>query len=97
MAFRLDVHATRSYLASEQGDVGRFLARAANDISTLAKQLCPVDTGRLRSSIAWEFRHDGDVYVVVGTNVEYAIYVHEGTRYMAGTPFLTTALHAIVG
>lgn len=45
-----------------------------------------VDTGRLKNSIKGEVE-DRDT-VVVGTNVEYAIYVHEGTRYMAANRFL---------
>ena len=45
-----------------------------------------VDTGRLRTSIT--HTHDGkDAYV--GTNVEYAPYVHNGTYKMEGRPFLT--------
>ena len=37
-----------------------------------AKENCPVDTGRLRNSIAFAV-HDDEVYI--GTNVEYAPYV----------------------
>lgn len=45
-----------------------------------AKRLCPVDTGRLRSSIATTKGYDGDNCVAtVGTNVEYAPYVEFGT------------------
>ena len=49
-------------------------------IERIAKELCPVDTGRLRSSIAARVEVEGGKpLVIVGTNVEYAIYVHEGT------------------
>lgn len=41
-----------------------------------AKNLCPVDTGVLRNSIAHTVQ-DNSVYV--GTNVEYAPYVEFGT------------------
>ena len=45
-----------------------------------AKRLCPVDTGRLRSSITTEKRFDGDKPVAsVGSNVEYGLYVEFGT------------------
>ena len=45
-----------------------------------AKRLCPVDTGRLRSSITTTKGYDGDNCVAtVGTNVEYAPYVEFGT------------------
>lgn len=47
-----------------------------------------VDTGRLKGSISY---HADSEEVVVGTNVEYAIYVHEGTRRMAPNRFLKNA------
>ena len=51
-----------------------------------AKRLCPVDTGRLRNSITHAFVTDKEI--VVGTNVEYAIYVHEGTSTRKASRFL---------
>lgn len=56
-----------------------------------AKKACPVDTGRLRSSIS----HTYDVNleeVFIGTNVEYAPYVEFGTRYQRAQPYLREAL-----
>lgn len=49
-----------------------------------------VDTGRLRNSIS--NATDGYSAVVVGTNVEYAPYVHEGTYRMEPNPFLRNAV-----
>lgn len=46
-----------------------------------------VDTGRLRNSITHSVR-TSEKAVYVGTNVEYGKYVHNGTRKMAGRPFL---------
>ena len=54
-----------------------------------AKKLCPVDTGRLRNSITHVLASEDTV--VIGTNVEYAPYVHEGARGRAGVPFLRNA------
>ena len=52
-----------------------------------------VDTGRLRGSITHRMGTDGgEPYVAVGTNVEYAVYVHEGTRKMAPNRFLKNAV-----
>lgn len=45
-----------------------------------------VDTGRLRNSITHALQ--GDESVIIGTNVEYARYVHEGTSRVTGRPFL---------
>lgn len=77
---------------------GRMLARYAAKIETAAKTHCPVDTGRLRSSINWRLEFYGGVLTaIIGTNVEYAIYVHEGTRYMTGRPFLVQGMHDVLG
>ena len=60
---------------------------------TFAKRDCPVDTGRLRNSIAND--HDNRS-VVIGTNVEYAIYQELGTSKMraanGGRGFLKPAI-----
>lgn len=60
--------------------------QAEGDVKDEITALDAVDTGRLRGSIAHQV--DGDS-VEVGTNVDYAVYVHEGTGKYAiggGTP-----------
>ena len=53
-----------------------------------AKEITPVDTGRLRNSITHEV--DGkDVYI--GSNVEYAPHVEYGTIRQKAQPFLRPA------
>ena len=80
---------------SPSGEVARDLQRRALQVDRAAKQLCPVDTGRLRSSITNELGQDGDGLVAtIGTNVEYAPYVELGTSKMAAQPFLLPALEA---
>lgn len=50
-----------------------------------------IDTGNLRNSITHQVvESEGVVYV--GTNVEYALYVHEGTSRMEANRFLTNAV-----
>lgn len=77
-----------------------------------AKQLCPVDTGRLRTSITIVdsegvismpeaskdalFKPSGKYVVRVGTNVDYAEYVERGTDYMVAQPFLRPAYHEVL-
>ena len=53
-----------------------------------AKELCPVDTGRLRNSISHETDSDS---VYIGTNVEYAAFVELGTSRMKARPYLRPA------
>ena len=54
-----------------------------------ATEYAPVDTGNLRSSIAYE-TDDSTMYV--GSNVEYAPYQELGTYKMEAHPFLTPAI-----
>jgi len=60
------------------------------------KPITPIDKGALRSSIG-QVDNEGIFKIektraMVGTNIKYAVYVHEGTRYMIGRPFLETGL-----
>lgn len=54
-----------------------------------AKELSPVDTGRLRNSLSHAVDDDT---VYIGTNVEYAPYQEMGTYRMKAQPFLRPAL-----
>lgn len=70
-------------------NLGQRLAQACVLVVDDAKVECPVDTGRLQGSITYEVEGT-DGYV--GSNVEYAPYVHEGTSKMAARPFLMNAI-----
>ena len=81
-----------------QAALGDAIVTALEEIGLVAegaaKRLCPVDTGRLRNSITHAFVDDRAV--AIGTNVEYALYVHEPVRMpngktRSGVPFLTDA------
>ena len=53
-----------------------------------AKLRCPVDTGNLRASID----HDSDdEKAIIGSNVEYAIFLEKGTSRQKSQPYLTPA------
>lgn len=54
-----------------------------------AKIASPIDTGRLRSSIMTSI---GNLQARVAAHVHYAIFVHEGTRYMKARPFMEIGL-----
>jgi hypothetical protein len=55
------------------------------------KPYVPVLTGNLRRSIHSRVEAQR---AYVGTNVGYAVYVHEGTAFMAARPFLDDGLDA---
>lgn len=62
----------------------------AYDIESDAKQNCPVDTGRLRASITAYVDRD-KMAALVGSNVEYAIFVELGTNQQQAHPYLYPA------
>ena len=84
---QLDLGAVRALLTSPQGPVVRDLLRRGLLVETQAKRNLGgiggpkrIDTGRLRASIATVVvTRGGSPVVLVGTNVNYARYVHDGT------------------
>lgn len=83
--------------------LARDMLRRGQRVETAAKRRIShsprrIDTGRLRASItAQPIRKGGVPGARVGTSVEYALYVHDGTRYMIPNPFLRDALPAARG
>lgn len=67
------------YSTQAQSKVKDVVNRSALNIQNGAKRRTPVDTGRLRSSIAIEPQSELPYVVRVGTNVQYALGVEFGT------------------
>lgn len=60
------------------------MEKASLLVETQAKQDCPVDMGILRASITSEVEFTGDEIIGrIGSNEEYAPYVHNGTGIYA--------------
>lgn len=94
---RLDRAAIDDLLNSADGPVGRAVIRSTARIERTAKRICPVDTGRLRSSITRSLGRDSrGLFGEVGSNVEYAVYVELGTSRAQAQPYLRPALAAEV-
>ena len=79
----------REALAKSPRIVSEYMNRAIRasifEIERATIPITPVDTGRLRGSFERSFGLlRGEIY----PTVDYAIYVHEGTRYMAARPYL---------
>lgn len=76
-----------------RGAVSRGVQLAGALVEGSAKNLAPVDTGALRSSVhtAGKSTSSG-AEASIGTNVEYAIYQEFGTSKMQAQPFLKPAL-----
>ena len=69
------------------------LLKSAEEAVRIARELVPVDTGRLRDSI--RILEKGQNYIVIGSDVEYAIFVELGTYKMAAQPYLGPAGDAV--
>ena len=70
--------------------VGAFVASEAAD--ELENDPRRVDTTNLKNSITHKVL-DSEEAVYVGSNVSYALYVHEGTQRMTPNRFLTNAVN----
>lgn len=76
-------------LEAAEAAIARALERIGLRAERMAKTYCPVDTGRLRSSISHTTTDDS---AIIGTNVEYAPYVELGTSKRKAKPYLAPAI-----
>jgi hypothetical protein len=78
--FEINASAMNNLLKGDSGAVRADLRARGTRVVNGAKQRCPVDSGRLRASITQESGSIGGQPVeYVGTNVEYARFIHDGT------------------
>ena len=92
--FKMESHADEVKSAEERA-VERFLTEAGLHLAgesqrELENNPRRIDTGNLRNSISSQVEAS-ERAVYVGTNVEYGMYVHEGTMYMEANRFLKNA------
>lgn len=96
MAFKMSYSAkidTRKFMRELEKQVERGMEDAADQVVRKAKQLVPVDTGKLRASIDYELDKVTSGYVArIFAETEYAIFVEMGTRKMDAQPYLRPAL-----
>lgn len=96
--FQLNRGELLALLGSQQGPVVQGIMQFGNRVLNNARRLCPVDEGRLRASLTMEVRVTTAGPVVrIGSNLDYARYVHEGTgiygpRHMPITPVTASVL-----
>lgn len=88
---RINGAAVRRIAGGAQAEA--FMLRLGNRIRNNAASRCNVDSGRLRSSLQVILSGPGSM--LVGTDVEYAIYVHNGTRPHLIEPVTARVLHWI--
>ena len=90
MAIIINSNNTSAIVNQIKGAISEALERSGQLVENEAARECPVDTGRLQNSITHEV--EGHKKVVIGTNVEYAGYVENGTSKMRARPYLRKAL-----
>lgn len=76
-------------------EISDAMRKSAFLVEAKAKPLTPVDTGRLRASIRPDYIRP--LEAAIAPHTEYAIYVHEGTRYMKARPFMKWGVKAAEG
>lgn len=68
----------------------KILEAAARRIEARAKELAPVDTGTLKSSL--HVSQERPLERTIADGVEYGVFQEFGTRRMGARPFLTPAV-----
>ncbi|MFP3357583.1 HK97 gp10 family phage protein [Planococcus sp. SIMBA_143] len=81
---------TNSLTDEIESDVKELVKKTAYQTEGAAKNLTPVDTGRLRRSISTK-TENGGLSATVSTNVEYAMAVEYGTSKQPAQPYMTPA------
>ena len=95
---RLNVGYVRTRVSQPGGPLDDYLTVRALAVQAAARvrlREAPerIDTGNLINSIQIRIYQRGGVPVArIGTDVEYAVYVHEGTIYKEANPFLRDGL-----
>jgi len=79
----------QSFDSAMQRQVYRYLHSWASDVKALAKQLVPVRTGYLRSTI---YATVQEWVAEIGAEAAYALFVELGTRHMQAQPYLYPAI-----
>jgi hypothetical protein len=85
-------------LSRPGGPLERYLELRALAVQAASKQRIReapqrIDTGNLINSIQIRIYYRSGIPIArIGTDVEYSIYVHDGTVYMEANPFLRDGL-----
>lgn len=74
-------------------EASQVVRKSGLAVQNYARGIAPVDTGAHRANI--HMSTDGDLAVTVTAGQHYAIYLEEGTIYMAARPSMTPALEAV--
>lgn len=87
----------RQLLTSQQGPVWRDIQMRGTKVLNKARRLAPVDQGALKKSITLEMALvNGLPTARIGSNLKYAIFVHEGTGLWGRGQFIRPVRAAVL-
>lgn len=93
VTFTVDKAGMNRLLHDPSGPYGQWLARIGLRMQNAARLKANVDTGLMRSRIEFRMAVEGGKLVgYLAAKTSYALYVHNGTRFYRGNPFLTEAV-----
>ena len=72
--------AFKEFRSSPSQDIGRDLYRRGRELQGYARMDVPKRTGRLAASIDVKYKKSLNPRVIVGSSLNYAYFVHEGTK-----------------
>lgn len=93
----IEVDNTDSVLRELEARTDRILEVWGGKVETYAKELTPVDTGSLRTSLRHKKKDENTMEVIAGGDffvknmVDYAVYVEMGTSKTRAQPYLRPA------
>ena len=70
------------------------IKKSSGELTRQSQLITPHDTGRLKSSHEQRF---SNLKATIQPTAEYAVFVHEGTRFMKARPFLADAAEITEG
>ena len=79
------IKGVKKYPANSKVHLNKAIKKSIFQVEAKSKPLTPIDTGRLRGSYREQF---SNLRGVLWVQADYGVYVHEGTKYMRGRPFL---------
>lgn len=97
-SYRRNEAAMNHLVADPDGPTGQYVTRVLSRAANYAKEYANVDTGNMRSRIEFRLERDGDDLVgILAARTNYAAFVHDGTIYYEGNPFLVDGVKTALG
>ena len=96
MSFKVDMGGIRQL--ADEAELRRFMDQIGQEAVNTAKDLAPVDTGKLRDSIDYRVEHeDGTWVTTVFFGKFYGLFKEFGTSRLAAVPFLRPGVVKAIG